>query len=175
MAAVGRMRLSTLARLSGRRICIPSAGYPAIALAGGSIPETLRDGTLMFETLASAIQRFGLEAGDLHDIGKNIVAMVLTGAGLEVDNLGTDVPVSTFADAAERGVQVIGMSSLLTTTRPVMAQVVTVLEERGLRDRVKVVIGGAAVTDRFATQIGADAFGADATDAVRVVKRLLGV
>jgi 5-methyltetrahydrofolate--homocysteine methyltransferase len=117
----------------------------------------------------------GTVAGDLHDIGKNIVAMVLTGAGLEVENLGTDVPASAFADAAERGVQVIGMSSLLTTTRPVMAQVVTVLEERGLRDRVKVVIGGAAVTDRFATQIGADAFGADATDAVRVVKRLLGV
>jgi MtaA/CmuA family methyltransferase len=69
MAAVGRMRLSTLARLSGRRICIPSAGYPAVALAGGSIPDTLRDGTLMFETLASAIQRFGLEAdGTISDL-----------------------------------------------------------------------------------------------------------
>lgn len=115
----------------------------------------------------------GTVKGDLHDIGKNVVAMVLTGAGLAVENLGTDVPVSAFVEAARAGAQVIGMSSLLTTTRPVMADVVRALEGVGLRDTVKVVIGGAAVTARFAEEIGADAFGKNATDAVRVVKRLL--
>jgi 5-methyltetrahydrofolate--homocysteine methyltransferase len=117
----------------------------------------------------------GTVKGDLHDIGKNIVAMVLTGAGLEVENLGSDVAVEAFADAAERGADVIGMSSLLTTTRIVMGDVVAALEERGLRGGVKVVIGGAAVTGRFASEIGADAYASDANEAVKAVKGLLGV
>lgn len=116
----------------------------------------------------------GTVKGDLHDIGKNIVAMVLTGAGIQVENLGTDVPPGAFADAADRGAQVIGMSSLLTTTRQVMAEVIVLLGERGIRDRVKVVVGGAAVTGQFASDIGADAYGTDANDAVWAVKRLLG-
>jgi 5-methyltetrahydrofolate--homocysteine methyltransferase len=116
----------------------------------------------------------GTVQGDLHDIGKNIVAMVLTGAGFEVDNLGVDVPADAFVDAAERGADVIGMSSLLTTTRAVMGKVVSMLQERGLRDGVKIVIGGAAVTEKFASEIGADGYGTDANEAVRVVKRLTG-
>ena len=117
----------------------------------------------------------GTVAGDLHDIGKNIVGMVLTGAGLEVENLGVDVKPEAFVDAAARGAQVIGMSSLLTTTRTVMATVVSLLAEQGLRDKVKVVIGGAAVTEKFASEIGADGYGTDANEAVKIVKSLLGV
>ena len=117
----------------------------------------------------------GTGKGDLHDIGKNIVAMVLTGAGFEVENLGTDVSPDSFVEAAAGGAQVIGMSSLLTTTRPVMGEVVRLLEERGLRGDVKVVLGGAAVTEKFSDEVGADAYGADANDAVRKVKDLLGV
>jgi 5-methyltetrahydrofolate--homocysteine methyltransferase len=116
----------------------------------------------------------GTVAGDLHDIGKNIVAMVLTGAGLEVENLGVDVAPDAFVEAAARGADIIGMSSLLTTTRTVMGQVVALLEERGLRGKVKVVIGGAAVTPKFASEIGADGYGADANEAVKIAKRLLG-
>lgn len=117
----------------------------------------------------------GTVKGDLHDIGKNIVGMVLTGAGMEVENLGCDVAPEDFARAAERGARVIGMSSLLTTTRPAMGEVVSLLESEGLRQAVKVMIGGAAVTGQFALDIGADAYGSDANDAVRVVKRLLEI
>jgi 5-methyltetrahydrofolate--homocysteine methyltransferase len=115
----------------------------------------------------------GTVAGDLHDIGKNIVAMVLTGAGMQVTNLGVDVPVEEFVKAAADGADVIGMSSLLTTTRGNMSSVVELLAERGLREGVKVVIGGAAVTSRFAEEIGADAYATDANEAVRAVKKLL--
>lgn len=115
----------------------------------------------------------GTVSGDLHDIGKNIVAMVLTGAGLHVTNLGVDVAPEAFVDAASAGADIIGMSSLLTTTRPCMSSVVSLLQEKGLRDGVKVVIGGAAVTDTFAADIGADAYARDANEAVRVVRRLL--
>jgi len=116
----------------------------------------------------------GTVKGDLHDIGKNIVVMVLTGAGFEVENLGTDVSPESFVEAAAGGAQVIGMSSLLTTTRSVMSDVVRLLEERGLRGGVKVILGGAAVTEKFAEEVGADAYGEDANDAVRKVKGLLG-
>jgi len=117
----------------------------------------------------------GTVAGDLHDIGKNIVGMVLTGAGMAVENLGVDVAPEAFVEAVERGADVIGMSSLLTTTRTNMSRVVSLLQERGLRDGVKVVIGGAAVTEKFALEIGADGYGTDANDAVKVVKRLMGI
>jgi 5-methyltetrahydrofolate--homocysteine methyltransferase len=117
----------------------------------------------------------GTVKGDLHDIGKNIVAMVLTGAGMEVENLGADVAPQAFVEAAERGAQIIGMSSLLTTTRQVMVDAVALLESRGLRGTVKVLVGGAAVTDHFADEIGADAYASDATDALRKAKSLLGV
>ena len=115
----------------------------------------------------------GTVAGDLHDIGKNIVAMVLIGAGMEVTNLGVDVSPEAFVQAVADGADVIGMSSLLTTTRAMMSTVVSLLQERGLRDSVKVVIGGAAVTDRFAAEIGADGYARDANEAVKMVKGLL--
>ena len=116
----------------------------------------------------------GTIKGDLHDIGKNLVAMMLEGAGYEVDDLGTDVEPQAFVKAAQEGVQVIGMSALLTTTMSNMQATVQALQAAGLREKVKVVIGGAPVTDTYAHQIGADAFAPDASSAVRTVRQLVG-
>jgi 5-methyltetrahydrofolate--homocysteine methyltransferase len=114
----------------------------------------------------------GTVQGDLHDIGKNLVAMMLEGAGFEIVDLGADVPAGRFVEAAP-GAQVIGLSALLTTTMPAMAGVIEALQEAGVRDQVKVVIGGAPVTQAFADQIGADGYSPDASSAVRKVKELL--
>ncbi len=115
----------------------------------------------------------GTVQGDLHDIGKNLVAMMLEGAGFEVNDLGVDVSPEKFVNAAKEGVQVIGMSALLTTTMSNMELSIKALEEAGLRDKVKVVIGGAPVTQDFANKIGADAFAPDASSATRKVRDLL--
>jgi 5-methyltetrahydrofolate--homocysteine methyltransferase len=114
----------------------------------------------------------GTVKGDLHDIGKNLVAMMLEGAGFEVQDLGTDVDAQKFVKAAQDGAQVIGMSALLTTTMSSMQATIQALQAAGLRDEVKVVIGGAPVTDAYAHQVGADAFAPDASSAVRVVRQL---
>lgn len=117
----------------------------------------------------------GTVRGDLHDIGKNLVGILLRGAGFEVVDLGTDVPAERFLEAAERsGAGVIGLSALLTTTMPRMAEVVSLVRERGLAGRVKVVVGGAPVTQAFADEIGADGWAFDADSAVRRVKALVG-
>jgi 5-methyltetrahydrofolate--homocysteine methyltransferase len=116
----------------------------------------------------------GTVQGDLHDIGKNLVSMMLEGAGFEVVDLGVDVPPGKFVEAA-RGAQVIGLSALLTTTMPTMGRVIPALKEAGVRDQVKVIVGGAPVTQAFADQIGADGYGPDASSAVRKVKELLGL
>lgn len=115
----------------------------------------------------------GTVKGDLHDIGKNLVAMMLEGAGYEVQDLGTDVDAQKFVKAAQEGANVIGMSALLTTTMSSMQTTIQALQTAGLRDSVKVVIGGAPVTDAYAKQVGADAFAPDASSAVRVVRQLL--
>jgi len=115
----------------------------------------------------------GTVKGDLHDIGKNLVAMMLEGAGFEVKDLGTDVDAQAFVKAAQDGAQVIGMSALLTTTMNNMQATIKALEAAGLRDNVKVVIGGAPVTDAYAKLVGADAFAPDASSAVRTVRKLL--
>jgi 5-methyltetrahydrofolate--homocysteine methyltransferase len=115
----------------------------------------------------------GTVKGDLHDIGKNLVAMMLEGAGFEVIDLGTDVSPEKFVKAVvDNKAQIIGMSALLTTTMPSMGTTIKVLEESGLRDQVKVMIGGAPVTDGFAKQIGADGYSPDASSAVRLAKSL---
>jgi 5-methyltetrahydrofolate--homocysteine methyltransferase len=115
----------------------------------------------------------GTVKGDLHDIGKNLVAMMLEGAGYEVQDLGVDVSPEIFVKAAQDGAQVIGMSALLTTTMNNMSAVLIALQTSGCRDQVKVIIGGAPVTNEFAQKIGADAYAADASGAVRVVHSLL--
>ena len=117
----------------------------------------------------------GSVQGDLHDIGKNLVGVMLKGAGFEVIDLGNDVPPEQFVETAKQhGAPVIGMSALLTTTMPVMGKVVGLLKERGLAGRIKTIIGGAPVTDKFAREIGADAHGYDAANAVDRVKALIG-
>jgi 5-methyltetrahydrofolate--homocysteine methyltransferase len=123
----------------------------------------------------------GTVKGDLHDIGKNLVAMMLEGAGFEVVDLGTDVTPDKFVKAVQEhkpiaggSPLVIGMSALLTTTMPSMTGTIKALQEAGLRDTVKVMIGGAPVTDGFAKQIGADGYSPDASSAVRLAKSLVG-
>jgi 5-methyltetrahydrofolate--homocysteine methyltransferase len=117
----------------------------------------------------------GTVKGDLHDIGKNLVAMMLEGAGFEVVDLGTDVTPDKFIKAVqEHKPNLVGMSALLTTTMPSMTGTIKALEEAGLRDQVKVMIGGAPVTDGFAKQIGADGYSPDASSAVRLAKSLIG-
>ncbi len=116
----------------------------------------------------------GTVAGDLHDIGKNLVAMMLEGAGFEVIDLGTDVSPEKFAEAVqEKSAGLLGMSALLTTTMPAMQSTIEALVEAGLRDQVKVLVGGAPVTADFANTIGADAYAADAATAVDTARSLI--
>jgi 5-methyltetrahydrofolate--homocysteine methyltransferase len=118
----------------------------------------------------------GTVHGDLHDIGKNLVGMLMLGGGFEVVDLGRDVPVERFVQAVkEQGVQIIGMSALLTTTMPAMAKTVQALTQGGLRDRVKVMVGGAPVSQGYADEIGADGYAPDAPSAVELAKRLVNL
>ena len=117
----------------------------------------------------------GTAQGDLHDIGKNLVGVMLKGAGFQVIDLGNDVSPDRFVETAEKeGAPVVGISALLTTTMPAMGKVVDLVKERGLAGRVKVIVGGAPVTAEFAREIGADAYGFDAANAVDRVKELVG-
>jgi 5-methyltetrahydrofolate--homocysteine methyltransferase len=115
----------------------------------------------------------GTVKGDLHDIGKNLVAMMLEGAGFEIIDLGTDTAPEKFISAVrESNARVIGMSALLTTTMSNMKLVIAGLKEAGLRDGVKVMVGGAPVTEAFAKEIGADGYAPDASRAVALAQRL---
>ena len=117
----------------------------------------------------------GTVAGDMHDIGKNLVGVMLEGAGFEVIDLGKDVAATQFIQAArEYGASVIGMSALLTTTMPVMKEVIDKLSAEGLGGSVRTVVGGAPVSARFAEEIGADASAYDAASAVERFEELLG-
>lgn len=117
----------------------------------------------------------GTVKGDLHDIGKNLVAMMLEGAAFEVIDLGTDVSPERFIEAVKtNNAQIIAMSALLTTTMPNMKTTIEALKEVGIRDQVKVLIGGAPITQSYADQIGADGFAEDASRAVAKAKILLG-
>jgi 5-methyltetrahydrofolate--homocysteine methyltransferase len=112
--------------------------------------------------------------GDLHDIGKNLVAMMLEGAGFEIIDLGTDVPPEKFVEAIRaHRVDLLAMSALLTTTMPSMGDAIKALQEAGLRDRVKIMVGGAPLTEGYAKQIGADGYAADASKAVHLAKSLM--
>lgn len=118
----------------------------------------------------------GTVKGDLHDIGKNLVAMMLEGAGFEVVDLGVDVSPEKFVNSAkDSGAKAIGMSALLTTTMLNMKQTVQAVEAASLKGKVKVLIGGAPVTQNYADEIGADGYAADAASAVSELKRLLNL
>jgi 5-methyltetrahydrofolate--homocysteine methyltransferase len=116
----------------------------------------------------------GTVSGDLHDIGKNLVIMMLEGAGFRVIDLGVDVSAEGFVQAIrDHSPQLLGMSALLTTTMLSMTSTIEAIEKAGLRDKVKVMVGGAPVTQRFAESIGADIYGQDANAAVRKAKAAL--
>jgi len=138
------------------------------------------------EVLAPALGKTGIPTigrvvigtveGDMHDIGKNVVATFLSGNGFEVFDLGLNVPVQKFIDEVkEKKPDILGMSALLTTTMPVMGKVIKALEEVGLRSSVKVVVGGAPVTQDYANYVGADGYAHDGGRAVPVCKQLLGI
>ncbi len=126
------------------------------------------------ETMGKVV--IGTVAGDLHDIGKNLVAMMLEGAGFQIIDLGTDVSSEKFVKAVqEHEPDLVGMSALLTTTMASIANTIEALTAAGVRNRVKVIVGGAPITQDFANKVGADGFAPDAGSAPRVAKALLGV
>mgnify|MGYP001812450328 FL=1 len=116
----------------------------------------------------------GTVKGDIHDIGKNLVGMMLEGAGFEVTDIGINIDADTYIDAVTRsGATILGMSALLTTTMPYMKVVIDTMVERGIRDDYIVLVGGAPVNEEFSQSIGADAYCRDAATAVEVVKQLV--
>jgi len=118
----------------------------------------------------------GTVRGDLHDIGKNLVAMMLEGSGFQIIDLGVDVPPEKFVEVAKgEGANIVAMSALLTTTMLAMKDTINALKEAGIRERVKIMIGGAPVTQRYADEIGADGYAPDAASAVDKAKELLKV
>ncbi len=118
----------------------------------------------------------GTVKGDLHDIGKNLVAMMLEGAGFAITDLGTDVAPEKFVAAIQDdGVDIVALSALLTTTMPSMKATIEAISAAGLRDNVIIMVGGAPVTQEYADQIGADGFAADASGAVTVAESLMGI
>jgi len=116
----------------------------------------------------------GTVKGDLHDIGKSLVAMMMEGAGFEVMDLGVDVPSDKFIEAIRGGANILAMSALLTTTMPNMKTTIQAIHEAGLRPQVKIMVGGAPVTQAYADEIGADGYAPDASAAARKAQELLG-
>jgi 5-methyltetrahydrofolate--homocysteine methyltransferase len=153
------------------------------------VPELLvaaRATKAVFEIIRPAMARRGTEPtgrvvigtvkGDLHDIGKNLVAAMLEGGGFEVVDLGVNVAPERIVNAVkEKNAQVVGLSALLTTTMPEMKNAIEALKGAGLRDKVKVMVGGAPVTQQFAQEVGADGYGENAASAVGLAKKLLGI
>jgi 5-methyltetrahydrofolate--homocysteine methyltransferase len=156
-------------RFKRNEIYIPEVLIAARAMSAGmSIlePILVKSGVKMIGKIA-----IGTVKGDLHDIGKNLVAMMYKGAGFEVQDLGVDVAADKFVQAADGGAQLIGLSALLTTTMVQMKGVVESLKEKGAK--AKAIIGGAPVTQNYADEIGASGYAADAATAVEVGKKLL--
>lgn len=152
------------------------------------IPEVLRCAKCMhgaMEILRPLLAETGVESigtfvigtvkGDLHDIGKNLVGMMFEGAGFNVVDLGIDREPQAFVDAVkEHKAKIVGLSALLTTTMPMMGETVKAIKEAGIRDQVKIMVGGAPVTASFAEKIGADAYASNAASAVEKARALLG-
>lgn len=161
-------------KFKAHEIFLPDVLLAAKAMYAGMDlikPLLIRDG---IPSIGKVV--IGSVKGDLHDIGKNLVGIMLKGAGFEVIDLGSDVSPEKFIDAAmENEARIIGMSALLTTTMPGMKQVIDLAKERGVFDKLKFVVGGAPVNSDYAREIGADAYCFDGISAVESVKDLLGV
>ena len=150
---------------------VPEVLFAARAMQAGM--DVLRPLLADSEIASSGKYVVGTVQGDLHDIGKNLVRMMLEGGGFEAIDLGVDVSPSAFVDAVrEHKPDLVGISALLTTTMAQMKVTIEALEEAGLRDSVKIMIGGAPVTAAFAVQIGADAYAPDAATAVEMAREL---
>jgi len=151
---------------------VPEVMFSARAMKAGM--AVLRPLLAESDMASSGKCVIGTVKGDLHDIGKNLVTMMLDGGGFEAIDLGIDLEPSTFVDAVhEHKPDLVGMSALLTTTMVQMKATIEALEEAGLRDSVKIMIGGAPVTAAFAEQIGADAYAPDAATAVDLARELM--
>jgi len=194
MEGIAELTNQALAQGIGARDILDQALTPAMDIVGEEyergdryVPEMLISAETMKGSVAvlkPLLAEAGVEAcgkvvigtveGDLHDIGKDLVAMMLEGAGFEVVNLGVEVTAEEFLKAAkEQKPDIIGMSALLTTTMIHMPEVIDALQQAGLRDRVKVIIGGAPVTQGYADKIGADGYAPDAASATKLAKSLL--
>jgi 5-methyltetrahydrofolate--homocysteine methyltransferase len=151
---------------------------PEVLLAAKSMQQAM--GVLKPHLIKDGIEPrgkvvVGTVRGDLHDIGKNLVAMMLEGAGFEIIDLGNDVPSERFVEAAmEHDASMIGMSALLTTTMHVMKDTIELLRSKNLAGKVKTMVGGAPVTQAFAAEIGADGYGDDAASAVDLANQFVG-
>ncbi len=151
---------------------VPEMLVAARAMQAGM--NLLKPRLVQAEVASSGKVVAGTVKGDLHDIGKNLVCMMLEGAAFEIVDLGTDVPPEKFVEAVKSsGAQLVALSALLTTTMPHMKQTIEALQEAGLRQRIKVMVGGAPVTETFARQIGADGYAPDASRAVALAKSLV--
>ncbi|MCG8619782.1 MAG: corrinoid protein [Desulfobacterales bacterium] len=144
------------------------------AQAMGACVEVLKPMLGEGQDAAAASVIIGTVKGDLHDIGKNLVAMMMESAGLEVHNLGVDIAPEDFvAEIKKKNAQIVCLSALLTTTMPAMKPTVDAIVESGLREQVKIMVGGAPVTQSFADEIGADGFAADAGSASKLAKSFI--
>ncbi|MBC7236572.1 MAG: corrinoid protein [Chloroflexi bacterium] len=152
---------------------------PHLVLAGNAIEaasNVLQKGVPEGKLAEKKVIVIGTVEGDMHSLGKNIVAMMLRASGFEVHDLGVDVKSSTFIRRAQEvNADLIGLSCLMTTTLPYQREVIEDLVAQGLRDRFKVIVGGGPVTSAWAEEIGADGYGADVTEAVKVAKMLVGL
>ena len=147
---------------------VPDMLIAARAMQAGL--SVLRPHLVADEFEPAGIVALGTVKGDLHDIGKNLVAMMVEGAGFEINDLGTDVAPEAFVDAVRQGATVIGLSALLTTTMPMIGKTIEAIDDAGLRGRVKIMVGGAPVTAEFAGQIGADGYAPDASQAAKLAR-----
>jgi corrinoid protein of di/trimethylamine methyltransferase len=155
------------ARFKKNEVFVPEVLIAARAMNAGM--KVLKPALVTAGVEARGTVILGTVKGDLHDIGKNLVGMMMEGAGLRVVDIGTDVPAEKFIEAAKaENAQIIACSALLTTTMTQMKNVVQAAESAGIRDKVKIMVGGAPVTDTFCAQIGADKYSADAATAAEV-------
>jgi 5-methyltetrahydrofolate--homocysteine methyltransferase len=153
-------------------VYVPEVLIAARAMKTGT--EILKPLLAEANAQSRGVVAIGTVKGDLHDIGKNLVGMMLEGAGFTVIDLGVDVTPETFIDAAKnQGAQILGMSALLTTTMPSIKLSIDALREAGVREKVKVMIGGAPVTQSFADEVGADGYSPDAASAADLAKELI--
>jgi len=159
-------------KFKNNEVFVPEVLIAARALNKGT--DTLKEKLVDLEVKTVGKVLIATVAGDLHDIGKNLVKLMLEGSGFEVIDLGTDVPADKIVECVnECAPDVVALSALLTTTMAAQADVIKALEAAGIRDKVKVIVGGAPITDGFAKEIGADGYSEDASGAADIAKALI--